>query len=78
METAQETLAASEAAAQASEAGHVAARAKLEAARAPLTEADKRVQRLETEAAHHLKARQRRDQEFVAADHRWRHRHQGL
>jgi chromosome segregation protein len=50
METAQETLAASEAAAQANEAGHVAARAKLEASRAPLAEADKRVQRLETEA----------------------------
>ena len=50
METAQETLAASEAASQASETSHVAARAKLEAARAPLTEADKRVQRLETEA----------------------------
>ena len=33
-----------------SEAGHAAARAKLEAARAPLNEADKRVQRLETEA----------------------------
>src|SRR6202163_4805602 len=50
METAQQSLAQSEAAAQASEAGHVAARQKLEAARAPLTEADKRVQRLETEA----------------------------
>jgi chromosome segregation protein len=50
METAQESLAQSEAAAQASEAGHVDARARLEAARAPLNEADKRVQRLETEA----------------------------
>ena len=50
METAQETLAASEAAAQASETGHIAARQKLEASRAPLTEAEKRVQRLETEA----------------------------
>jgi chromosome segregation protein len=50
METAQETLAASEAAAQSSETGHVAARQKLEASRAPLGEADKRVQRLETEA----------------------------
>ncbi len=50
METAQESLAASEAAAQASETGHVAARQKLEASRAPLVEADKRVQRLETEA----------------------------
>ncbi len=50
METAQESLAASEAAAQASETGHVAARQKLEASRAPLAEADKRVQRLETEA----------------------------
>jgi len=48
--TAQQGLAQSETAAQASEAGHVAARAKLEAARAPLAEADKRVQRLETEA----------------------------
>src|SRR5439155_1239354 len=50
METAQETLAVSEAAAQASETGHIAARQKLEVSRAPLTEADKRVQRLETEA----------------------------
>jgi chromosome segregation protein len=50
MEAAQQLLAMSEGAAQASEAGHVAARAKLESARAPLNEADKRVQRLETEA----------------------------
>ena len=50
METAQETLAASEAAAEAAETGHVAARQKLEASRAPLTDAEKRVQRLETEA----------------------------
>ncbi|MDE2600802.1 MAG: chromosome segregation protein SMC [Bradyrhizobium sp.] len=50
METAQQILAQSEAAAQSSEAHHVAARQKLEAARAPLNEADKRVQRLETEA----------------------------
>ena len=50
METAQEHLAQSEAAAQRSEASHVAARQKLEASRAPLNEADKRVQRLETEA----------------------------
>src|ERR1700682_6001859 len=50
METAQQSLAQSETGAQASEAGHVAARQKLEAARAPLNEADKRVQRLETEA----------------------------
>lgn len=50
METAQLGLAQSETAAQESEAGHVAARSKLEAARAPLGEADKRVQRLETEA----------------------------
>jgi len=50
MENAQEHLAQSEAAAQSSEAGHVAARQKLEASRAPLNEADKRVQRLETEA----------------------------
>jgi chromosome segregation protein len=50
METAQHGLAQSETAAQGSEAGHVAARQKLESARAPLNEADKRVQRLETEA----------------------------
>jgi chromosome segregation protein len=50
METAQQSLAQSEAAARANEAGHVAARQKLEATRAPLNEADKRVQRLETEA----------------------------
>jgi chromosome segregation protein len=50
LETAQEHLAQSEAAAEASEAGHVAARAKLESSRAPLNDADRRVQRLETEA----------------------------
>src|SRR6202012_4866364 len=50
METAQQSLAQCETAAQSSEAGHVAARQKLEAARSPLPEADKRVQRLETEA----------------------------
>lgn len=50
METAQEHLAQSEAAAQSSEGNHIAARQKLEASRAPLAEADKRVQRLETEA----------------------------
>jgi chromosome segregation protein len=48
--TAQQNLAEAEAAAQASEAAHVAARAKLDASRAPLNEADKRVQRLDTEA----------------------------
>ena len=50
METAQQSLAHREAAAQGAEAAHVAARQQLEAARAPLNEADKRVQRLETEA----------------------------
>ncbi len=50
MEVAQQNLAACESASQENEAAHVAARSKLEAARAPLTEADKRVQRLETEA----------------------------
>lgn len=50
METAQQSLAKSEAVAQANEAGHIEARERLEAARAPLNEADKRVQRLETEA----------------------------
>ncbi|MGL6062852.1 MAG: AAA family ATPase, partial [Bradyrhizobium sp.] len=48
--TAQQNLTDAEAAAQASEAAHVAARAALEATRAPLAEADKRMQRLETEA----------------------------
>src|SRR6267154_696111 len=50
VETAQQSLARSEAAAQMSETAHATARQKLEAARAPLNEADKRVQRLETEA----------------------------
>jgi chromosome segregation protein len=50
MSTAQHNLAEAEAAAQTSEGMHVAARQTLEASRAPLTEADKRVQRLETEA----------------------------
>jgi chromosome segregation protein len=50
MTTAQQNLSEAEAAAQTSEAAHVAARQTLEASRAPLTEADKRVQRLETEA----------------------------
>ena len=40
----------SEADTQASETAHVSARAKLEASRAPLADAEKRVQRLETEA----------------------------
>src|ERR1700758_3129631 len=50
MENAQQHRAECEATVQESEAAQVAARAKLEAARAPLAEADKRVQRLETEA----------------------------
>jgi chromosome segregation protein len=50
MEGAQRALSLAEASAQASEATHFAARQKLESARNPLTEADKRVQRLETEA----------------------------
>jgi chromosome segregation protein len=50
VESAEQNLAASETATQASEAAHVAARQTLEASRAPLNEADKRVQRLETEA----------------------------
>jgi chromosome segregation protein len=49
-ETAQQMLAQAEAGARTSEEAHVAARAKLEASRAPLTDADRRVQRLETEA----------------------------
>ena len=50
METAGQSVTQAEASAQASEAAHVAARAKLEGARAPLSDADRRVQRLETEA----------------------------
>jgi chromosome segregation protein len=50
VEAAQQSLAQSEASAQSSEVAHVDARQKLEAARSPLAEADKRVQRLETEA----------------------------
>ena len=50
VETAQQNRAEAEALVQASEAAHVAARSKLEGSRAPLTEAEKRVQRLETEA----------------------------
>ncbi|MGL5164991.1 MAG: chromosome segregation protein SMC [Afipia sp.] len=50
METAQGMLLESEMNTQASEEAHLAARAKLEASRAPLADAEKRVQRLETEA----------------------------
>ncbi|MBR1120360.1 chromosome segregation protein SMC [Bradyrhizobium lablabi] len=50
MNTAQHNLAEAEAAAQTSEGAHVAARQTLEASRAPLVDAEKRVQRLETEA----------------------------
>ena len=49
-EAAQQSLTDAEAATRASEAAHVSARATLEASRAPLTDADRRVQRLETEA----------------------------
>jgi chromosome segregation protein len=49
-ETAVQTLAQAESAAQSAEANHVAARQTLEAARAPLSDAERRVQRLETEA----------------------------
>jgi chromosome segregation protein len=50
VETSQENRESSESAVQTAESGHAIARAKLESARAPLNEADKRVQRLETEA----------------------------
>ena len=50
LETAQVHLVQSEGAAQANEEAHIDARQKLEACRTPLSEADKRVQRLETEA----------------------------
>jgi chromosome segregation protein len=49
-ETAQRLLAEAESAAHLNEASHVTARAKLEASRGPLADADRRVQRLETEA----------------------------
>ncbi len=50
MEAAQQKLAQSGTAVQEAEAAHAAARSKLDASRAPVVEADKRVQRLETEA----------------------------
>jgi len=50
VETAQQMLLESEANSQASEAAHIASRATLESSRAPLADAEKRVQRLETEA----------------------------
>src|SRR5579863_72964 len=50
VEESQQNRASTEAASQAAEAAHAAARAKLDASRTPLNEADKRVQRLETEA----------------------------
>ena len=50
VESAQRGVSQAEASAQASEATHFAARQRLEGARAPLAEAEKRVQRLETEA----------------------------
>jgi chromosome segregation protein len=50
VEEAQAAVAAAEAAALGAEAAHAAARAELEASRAPLAEAERRVQRLETEA----------------------------
>jgi chromosome segregation protein len=49
-ETAQRLLGEAESAAHLNEAAHVTARAKLEASRGPLADADRRVQRLETEA----------------------------
>jgi chromosome segregation protein len=49
-ETAVQTLAQAESAAQNAEANHVSARQALEAARAPLSDAERRMQRLETEA----------------------------
>jgi chromosome segregation protein len=50
MESAAEAVLVAEATTQANEAAHVTARATLEASRAPLADAEKRVQRLETEA----------------------------
>ena len=50
MEAAQQKLAQSGATVQEAEAAHIAARARLDSSRTPVVEADKRVQRLETEA----------------------------
>lgn len=50
MSAAQQALSQAQTNAQTGEAAHVAARARLEAARTPLLDADKRLQRLETEA----------------------------
>jgi chromosome segregation protein len=50
VETSQQNRESAESAVQTAESSHAASRAKLESARAPLNEADKRVQRLETEA----------------------------
>ncbi|HWW48035.1 MAG TPA: chromosome segregation protein SMC [Xanthobacteraceae bacterium] len=50
LEAAQENLAIAEATAREHETAHIVARQTLEASRAPLVDADKRVQRLETEA----------------------------
>lgn len=50
IETAQQSLAEAEAATRTNETAHQIARQTLEASRSPLTEAEKRVQRLETEA----------------------------
>ncbi len=50
IEAAQEALAEAEATTREREAAHIAARQTLDASRAPVVEADKRVQRLETEA----------------------------
>jgi chromosome segregation protein len=50
IDTAQQSLAAAETATRESETAHVVARQTLDGARSPLVEADKRVQRLETEA----------------------------
>src|SRR5262249_41491776 len=50
LETAQQNRTQAEATVQESEAAQVTARANLEASRGPLVEAEKRVQRLETEA----------------------------
>ena len=50
VEAAQQAVSQAEANTQTAESSHAVARAKLEASRAPLADADKRVQRLETEA----------------------------
>ena len=73
VEAALEALAEAEMRTQDAEAAHHAARQTLEGSRNPLNDADKKVQRLETEARTISKILNGESEESVAADHR---RHQ--